>query len=793
MYINNGYKRVRVPMSIAFTALTAFSIYAEIGSGERIALSKLAIEFFERNNRPLRIAIDISIWHFQIQSGKGGSNPALRTLYYRLLRLLSLGIQPLFVFDGPNRPPFKRNVKTNPHSVSLPNYLSKQLLKLFGFPFHTAPGEAEAECALLQQEGVVDAVLSEDVDTLMFGSKMTLRNWSSEGPRGSKSPTHVNVYTADATKEGAARLDSHGMVLVALMSGGDYIPAGVPRCGIKIACEAARAGFGQDLCRLSKEDTVGLRQWRERLQYELETNESRFFRIKHKALKIGESFPNMAVLGYYTHPVVSSADKVLRLSSEISWIADVDVAGLRTFVVEAFDWDRLSGAKKFVRGLAPPLLVHKLFVRSRADDEYHDDLDKRDKDEKTLVSSICGRRAHFATDATPELRVVYTPIEVVGLDLGFEEKDSMAIEGVSDSEAEQANSIDETQAQSNDAVRRRARSTYDPALPEKLWVLETYVKLGVPLTVENWEEEMSIAMKASPRKTRVRTKISKAGSKQAPLDSFIKISKPSVRSGKIHELTDRGESGSLMTQEIPPAFLAPASALLPDSFPTKVKVKTNKVMKGQLGKCDDNRIEKSAKTKAPTNPVSKDSTLETPFNSNYTNPWILSKRPTDVRDAIISSTSRYPALGIYGSASGEKSDVTHSNNTSEEAEVISLVSPVSSPDSLPSPSTLISPLAKKTTGRDKTPSITLDEIPSSTPELLLAPNVKMPSLAMEASKPALDIPSCQIEAPGTRRKHIMLRESLDGAWRTAEPWEAMGIHTKAVYDAVEEVDLTSSP
>ena len=47
------------------------SIYKEIGPGRRIALSKVAVEHFEKTGRPLRIAIDISIWLFQIQSGKG--------------------------------------------------------------------------------------------------------------------------------------------------------------------------------------------------------------------------------------------------------------------------------------------------------------------------------------------------------------------------------------------------------------------------------------------------------------------------------------------------------------------------------------------------------------------------------------------------------------------------------------------------------------------------------------------------------------------------------------------------
>ena len=66
------------------------------------------------------------------------------------------------------------------------------------------------------------------------------------------------------------------MILVALMSGGDYILAGVPGYGVKIACQAAGVGFGRDLCRLSSKDTIGFNQWRERLQYELCVNESGF-------------------------------------------------------------------------------------------------------------------------------------------------------------------------------------------------------------------------------------------------------------------------------------------------------------------------------------------------------------------------------------------------------------------------------------------------------------------------------------------------------------------------------------
>ena len=64
-----NHEECKVLMSSANVAL--LSIYNEIGPGERIALSRLGVQTFERTGRPLRIAIDISIWLFQIQSGKG--------------------------------------------------------------------------------------------------------------------------------------------------------------------------------------------------------------------------------------------------------------------------------------------------------------------------------------------------------------------------------------------------------------------------------------------------------------------------------------------------------------------------------------------------------------------------------------------------------------------------------------------------------------------------------------------------------------------------------------------------
>ena len=49
-----------------------------------------------------------------------------------------------------------------------------------GIPYVKAPGEADSQCAALAISGVVDAVISEDMDLLTFGSPILLRKMSSK-------------------------------------------------------------------------------------------------------------------------------------------------------------------------------------------------------------------------------------------------------------------------------------------------------------------------------------------------------------------------------------------------------------------------------------------------------------------------------------------------------------------------------------------------------------------------------------------------------------------------------------
>ena len=51
-----------------------------------------------------------------------------------------------------------------------------ELIKAFNLPFIIAPFEAEAQCAVLEQLGLVDGVVTEDSDTFLFGAKTVYRN-----------------------------------------------------------------------------------------------------------------------------------------------------------------------------------------------------------------------------------------------------------------------------------------------------------------------------------------------------------------------------------------------------------------------------------------------------------------------------------------------------------------------------------------------------------------------------------------------------------------------------------------
>ena len=64
---------------------------------------------------------------------------------------------------------------------------------MFGVPYIIAPAEAEAQCAWLDAEGLVDGVITDDSDVFLFGAKTVYRNIF-------EAKKFVEVYLADNIK-----------------------------------------------------------------------------------------------------------------------------------------------------------------------------------------------------------------------------------------------------------------------------------------------------------------------------------------------------------------------------------------------------------------------------------------------------------------------------------------------------------------------------------------------------------------------------------------------------------------
>ena len=105
-------------------------------SGELRSLTHIAVaDGFEANPanlRGLRIGIDASIWFFHTSHVREGENPELRTLFFRCAKLVSVPFLPLFIFDGPKRPKFKRGKRISGEKHWLVDSM-KGIFEAFGF------------------------------------------------------------------------------------------------------------------------------------------------------------------------------------------------------------------------------------------------------------------------------------------------------------------------------------------------------------------------------------------------------------------------------------------------------------------------------------------------------------------------------------------------------------------------------------------------------------------------------------------------------------------------------------
>lgn len=190
-------------------------------------------------------------------------------LFYRNINFLSLGIKPVYVFDGKS-PSLKsaeiqrrKQVKKDAtikyeKAISEGNYAeakkyaqqtsvlrddmvdeSKKFLDLFGIPWIQAPSEGEATAAHLTNTGQAHASASQDFDSLLFGARRLVRNFTNSGKR--KLP---NRNTTIEVEPEIIHLDKtlaslgvtrEQLVDIGILIGTDFNPDGFERIGPKTA------------------------------------------------------------------------------------------------------------------------------------------------------------------------------------------------------------------------------------------------------------------------------------------------------------------------------------------------------------------------------------------------------------------------------------------------------------------------------------------------------------------------------------------------------------------------------
>ncbi len=148
-----------------------------------------------------------------LKDSNGNVTSHLSGIFYRTSTLLENNIKPVYSFDG--KPFYLKNETLRERKIireknieelniaienkdkdkikslsSRINYItpeivaeSKKLLDYMGIPWVQAPSEGEAQASYMSKTGVVDAVISQDYDCLLFGGKRILRNFTLYGRR----------------------------------------------------------------------------------------------------------------------------------------------------------------------------------------------------------------------------------------------------------------------------------------------------------------------------------------------------------------------------------------------------------------------------------------------------------------------------------------------------------------------------------------------------------------------------------------------------------------------------------
>lgn len=208
-----------------------------------------------------------------LHDSHGNVTSHLSGIFYRTAEIIEKGIRPVYVFDGIPSKLKERTINARirrreqayadwQRAVSEGNIeaaksfaeqssrvdrkiveSAKELLGYMGVPYISAPGEGEAQASHMCKEGIVYAAGSQDYDTLLFGSKIVIRNLTLSGRRKlPRKNVYVNVSTERVELEETLKalgIDQKRLIWIGLMLGTDF-NTGIKGIGPKTALKIVK-------------------------------------------------------------------------------------------------------------------------------------------------------------------------------------------------------------------------------------------------------------------------------------------------------------------------------------------------------------------------------------------------------------------------------------------------------------------------------------------------------------------------------------------------------------------------
>ena len=328
---------------------------------------------------------------------------------------------------------------------------------------------------------------------------------------------HVVVFTASEFDLPEINLTHGGLILIALLSGGDYHQAGLSGCGPKVAHGLAKCGFGDSLLSaartLSKEDLQEhLTAWKKELAEELRTNSRGILGRRYNSLSkaIPEEFPDIDILMSYAKPITSETEgKTHKIKA--TWERPLDLGRIAHICELYFEWGVRHAIIKRFRTVIWPAAVFR-FLRESI---LEKDLQKGGRPPllatttthlpqteppssspatstaaslshlqiggspicQDLILKIHSTRNHHSTDGLLEYRLEVSPERLVAL----------ASAGIKDIRPPLIADISSSDDTANESDKRMKKPPPDPSSNLRVWTPACIVKATMPSLIDSFE------------------------------------------------------------------------------------------------------------------------------------------------------------------------------------------------------------------------------------------------------------------------------------------------------------------